>query len=160
MINFIWSWVIVLKVYSQDKSRLKLLMCFSPLPFVFFGSGIEFDNDKALPGSSVFVIRRPISDSCLPGLWLESLRLNSYRCDHEFEDLFLLTTRSCLRNLCCLLRLRSYCMYFETAHDLHVSLSFYEFPLTSDRLSSPETYLSSWRWQVLASSYNLNKLTN
>jgi hypothetical protein len=85
MINFIWSWVIVLKVYFQDKSRLKLLMCFSPFPFVFFGSGIEFDNDKALPGSSVFVIRRPVSDLGLAGLRLESLWRNSYRCDHEFK---------------------------------------------------------------------------
>jgi len=90
-------------------------MCFSPFPFIFFGSGIEFDNDEALPGSSVFFILRPVSDSRLLGLWLKYLWRNSYRCDHEFEDLFLLTTRSCLRNLCCLLRLRSYCMYFETS---------------------------------------------
>lgn len=141
MINFIWSWVIVLKVYFQDKSRLKLLMCFSPFPFVFFGSGIEFDNDKALPGSSVLVIRRPISDLGLPGLWLESLWRNSYRCDHEFEDLFLLTTWSCLRNLCFLLRLNcAVCTLRQ--QDFYVSLSFCEFPLNTYRLSFPETYLT------------------
>lgn len=51
MINFIWSWIMVLEVYFQDKSRLKLLMWFSSFPFVFFGSGMEFNNDRALPGS-------------------------------------------------------------------------------------------------------------
>jgi hypothetical protein len=51
MINIIWSWIMALEVYFQDKSRLKLLMCFSSFPFIFFESGMEFGNDRALPGS-------------------------------------------------------------------------------------------------------------
>jgi hypothetical protein len=134
MINFIWSWVRVLKVYFQDKSRLKLLMCFSPFPFVFFESGIEFDNDKALPGSSVYVIRRPIPHPDLPGIWLKSMWKSSYRCDHKFQDWYFCSPNKFPENRTSILLALTeviLCLYCDSRTCKLVLLSFFESPLNS-----------------------------